>query len=64
MAGLVDVDETFIGGLSKQIHAHKRGWKIDSKTGPAGKVAVVEISERTTDKAHSRVRAAAVHDRR
>jgi len=44
LAGEVEVDETFIGGLARNMHANKRN-KV-SKTGFIGKVAVMGLLER------------------
>jgi transposase-like protein len=44
LAGEVEVDETFIGGLARNMHAHKRP-KL-SRNGIIGKVAVMGLLER------------------
>jgi transposase-like protein len=45
MSGEVEADETYIGGLSRNMHKSKRAAKI-SGTGGAGKVAVMGLLER------------------
>jgi hypothetical protein len=52
----VEADETFIGGLAKNMHASKRAIKITGG-GPKDKTAVVGLLERHSDKGHSTVRA-------
>src|SRR5262249_19679616 len=42
----VEADETFIGGLSKNMHKHKREEIIKKPRGPAGKTDVMDIRER------------------
>jgi transposase-like protein len=42
----VEVDETFIGGRSRNMHADKRAEKIHGRSGCAGKVAVMGLLER------------------
>ena len=56
MTGHVEVDETFIGGLARNMHATKRK---HLGTGGAGKVAVMGLLER-----HGEVRAHVVHNTR
>ena len=48
MSGEVEADETFIGGLAKNMHRHVRERKIKG-TGGSGKAAVLGIVERTSD---------------
>jgi transposase-like protein len=55
MSGEVEADETFIGGLAKNMHRHVRERKIKG-TGGAGKAAVLGIVERGSDKGASRVK--------
>lgn len=45
LSGEVESDETFIGGLAKNMHAHKRAQKIKGR-GSSGKTAVMGILER------------------
>ena len=54
--GHVEADETFVGGLAKNMHKHKREQKITG-TGGAGKAIVMGILERGTDGKSSKVRA-------
>jgi len=56
-SGDVEIDETFIGGKARNMHAHRRAAKIKG-TGPMGKSAVMGLLERHgPDKAKaSRVR--------
>ena len=52
----VEADETFIGGLSKNMHAKRRKLKITGG-GAKDKTAVVGLLERHSEKKHSTVRA-------
>src|SRR5437762_12772014 len=52
--GEVEVDETYIGGLSRNMHKSK---KVHGRTGGAGKNAVFGLLERSTEKGKSKVRA-------
>jgi transposase-like protein len=56
MSGSVEADETFIGGLSKNMHKSRRA-KTITGTGGAGKEAVVGILRRTDKKGPSKVKA-------
>lgn len=62
MSGHVEVDETFIGGKARNMHAHKRAEKIKGR-GPMGKVAVLGMLERHGE-GRSRVRAMVVKGRK
>jgi transposase-like protein len=55
MSGEVEADETFIGGLAKNMHKHERARKIKG-TGGSGKAAVLGIVERGTDDRTSRIK--------
>jgi transposase-like protein len=57
MDGEVEADESFIGGLAKNMHEKKRR---HIGTGGAGKTAVLGILRRKTSKSGSKVRAKAV----
>lgn len=63
MRGEVEVDETFIGGKARNMHAGKRAQKITG-TGGAGKAAVMGMLERHGPDGHSRVRTAVVPNTR
>ena len=45
LGGDVEVDETFIGGKARNMHAHKRAAKIKGR-GPEGKAIVAAVLER------------------
>jgi hypothetical protein len=63
MSGEVEVDETFIGGKARNMHASKRAEKIHG-TGVLDKSAVLGLLERHGPDGHSRVRAGTVPDRK
>lgn len=50
LAGDVEADETFVGGLSKNMHKVKREEIIKKRRGPAGKTVVMGILERSEKK--------------
>ena len=56
MDGEVEADETYVGGLAKNMHAHKRERAVMG-TGGAGKAVVMGIIQRGTDGLASTVRA-------
>jgi len=62
LCGTVEVDETYVGGLSQNMHKHKRAEKITSN-GVAGKTAVMGLLQRHDGKKHSTVRTEVVPDR-
>jgi transposase-like protein len=47
--GEVEVDETYIGGLARNMHRDRREKKIHGRTGGAGKTAVFGLLERNKD---------------
>jgi transposase-like protein len=59
--GTVEADETFIGGLAKNMHKDRREKAIKG-TGGAGKTAVMGILERKGKNDTSRVRARVIHN--
>lgn len=56
LAGEVEVDETYIGGKARFMHADKRRAKIKGTGGLSGKVAVQGLLERHGPDGHSTVR--------
>ena len=52
MTGPVEVDETYVGGLERNKHAHK---KLNAGRGPVGKTAVVGVKDRATGKVAAEV---------
>jgi len=62
MAGTVEADESFVGCLSKNMHASKREEVIKKRRGPAGKTVVMGILQRKTPKSPSKVKARVVRD--
>jgi transposase-like protein len=59
MTGEVEADETFIGGLAKNMHPHKRAKAITARGG-VGKTVVMGILQRSRPEKPSRVRAGVV----
>jgi transposase-like protein len=59
MAGECEADETFIGGLSKNMHKVRRK-RVIKGTGGTSKTAVMGILKRTNKKSRSKVRALVV----
>jgi transposase-like protein len=55
MSGEVEADETYIGGLAKNMHKDERARKIKG-TGGSGKAAVLGIVERGDDNGTSRIK--------
>lgn len=58
----VEVDETYIGGLARNMHADKRKRVIQGRTGNVGKVAVFGLLERNSKNGKSRVRTQVIPD--
>ncbi|HVC51471.1 MAG TPA: IS1595 family transposase [Stellaceae bacterium] len=56
MSGEIEADETFIGGLAKNMHKHEKTRKIKG-TGGSGKEAVLGIVERGDENGKSRIKA-------
>src|SRR5690242_16094001 len=52
----IEVDETYIGGLARNMHADRRRKTIQGRTGGAGKQAVLGLLERHAEKGKSQVR--------
>jgi transposase-like protein len=63
LSGVVEVDETYIGGLAGNMHRKQRKLRITSN-GVAGKMPVMGLLERHNGKKHSTVRAEVVHNRK
>lgn len=61
MSGEVEADETYIGGLAKNMHAHKRERAIKG-TGGAGKAVVMGIVQRGVEGRPSSVRAKVIQN--
>lgn len=59
MSGEVEADETFVGGLAKNMHPHRRA-KAITGTGGAGKTAVLGILQRSRGESASRIRAGVI----
>jgi transposase-like protein len=59
MQGIIEADETFVGGLAKNMHKHERERKITG-TGGSNKTAVMGLLARHTDKKSSQVRTAVI----
>jgi transposase-like protein len=61
MSGIIEADETFIGGLAKNMHKKERAKKITG-TGGGNKTAVMGLLARHDGKKHSTVRAMVMSD--
>lgn len=61
MGGVVESDETYIGGLAKNMHAHKREARI-TKANASDKAAVMGILQRGDGTSPSRVHARVIKD--
>src|SRR5579871_4821848 len=60
---VVEADETFVGGLAKNMHKSRRE-KTITGTGSAGKAAVMGLLDRHSEKGHSQVRAEVIPNTR
>jgi len=58
--GTVEVDETYIGGLARNMHKSKREAKFHGRTGGAGKIAVFGLLDRRNGQ--SKVRTQVIPD--
>lgn len=63
LQGVVEADETFVGGLAKNMHA-KRHKRVILGTGTSTKTAVMGLLERHSENKHSTVRAHVVKNLR
>jgi len=63
LSGIVEVDETYVGGLAGNMHKRQRKLRITSN-GVAGKTPVMGLLERHDGKKHSTVRAQVVTNRK
>jgi transposase-like protein len=63
MSGTVEADETFIGGLARNMHKSKRE-RVITGTGGMNKTAVMGLLERHAEKGKSQVRTQVVEDRK
>lgn len=63
LAGEIEIDETFIGGRARYMHADKREKAIKGR-GPMGKMAVMGLLQRHDGKGKSRVKLSVVETRR
>lgn len=59
MSGSVETDETFVGGLGKNMHKARKA-RAMLRTGPGDKTAIVGHLQRADDKQHSTVRGVVV----
>lgn len=64
ITGEAEADETYIGGIAKNMHAARREKAIVGRGGTAGKTAVLGILERSRGTRLSRVRARVIKDAR
>src|SRR6266404_8429343 len=55
-SGRVEADETFIGGLARNMHADKRSKQLQKGRGAVGKVAVMGLLERNSPDRTSRIK--------
>ena len=64
LSGEVEVDESFIGGRARNMHADVKERKIQGRTGPQGKAIVAAVLERGGKDKPSRIRAKVVDKRK
>jgi transposase-like protein len=64
LGGEVEVDETFIGGLARNMHKDVKERKIQGRRGTEGKAIVAAVLERGGENRASRVRAKVVDTRK
>jgi transposase-like protein len=60
--GIAEADETYIGGLAKNMHEKKRKERITARGGTVDKVAIMGILQRTDGEIPSRVLARVIRD--
>jgi len=60
-SGRVEADETFIGGVARNMHADKKA-KFQKGRGGIGKVAVMGLLERNSPEKHSRIKVRVVRN--
>jgi transposase-like protein len=63
LAGVIEADETFVGGLAKNMHKDRRARTIHG-TGGNNKTAVMGLLERHAEKGKSQVRAKVINNTR
>jgi transposase-like protein len=63
IGGVVEADESYIGGLARNMHKHTKHRRGITGTGMTGKTAVMGLLERHTAKGHSRIVAEVVPGR-
>src|SRR5256714_5427348 len=61
-SGKVEADETFIGGLARNMHADKRSKQLQQGRGAVGKVAVMGLLERNSPEKASRIKVRVVRN--
>jgi transposase-like protein len=64
MDGIVEADETYIGGLARNMHKDRKARTLQGGVGMTGKAAVFGALERHGPDGHSRVRARQISDNR
>lgn len=63
LGGIIEVDETFIGGKARFMHRDRQSKAVNGR-GPVGKVAVMGLLDRHGPEGHSTVRAKVIVDRK